>query len=56
MRLTVDGNTDEVKQFASDTEWLGNSFAYVGGMANGKPYVPSYAYMFKGCMKKVDDI
>nr|UQE85392.1 neurexin-like protein [Bursaphelenchus xylophilus] len=53
MRLTVDGNTDEVKQFASQTEWLGNSFAYVGGAAIGKAYVPPYNYMFKGCMKQI---
>lgn len=53
MSLTVDGSRDEVKQFSSDTEWLGNSFAYVGGMASGKPYIPAYGYMFKGCMKKV---
>jgi hypothetical protein len=31
---------------------LGEDFS-VGGMANGKPYIPSYSYMFKGCMKKV---
>ncbi|CAD5223275.1 unnamed protein product [Bursaphelenchus okinawaensis] len=53
MRFTVDGNTDEVKQFASQTEWLGNSFAYVGGSAVGKAYVPPYNYMFKGCMKQI---
>ena len=56
MTLTVDGNKDEVKQFSSDTEWLGNSFAYVGGIpttGNGKTYVPSHEFMFKGCMKKV---
>ncbi|KAI6199486.1 Neurexin-1 [Aphelenchoides besseyi] len=54
MKLTVDGNSDEVKQFASDTEWLGNSFAFVGGAESGRSaYVPSYAYNFKGCMKKI---
>lgn len=53
MRLTVDDATDEVKQFAPDVEWLGNSYAYVGGTATGRPHVPNYVYNFRGCMKKV---
>lgn len=52
MRLTVDGETDYVKQFASHVEWIENSFAYVGGNALHRPYIPPSSNMFKGCMKE----
>uniref|UniRef100_A0A7E4WBE8 Neurexin-1a n=1 Tax=Panagrellus redivivus TaxID=6233 RepID=A0A7E4WBE8_PANRE len=53
MRLTVDGQSDEVKQFSGDAEWLGNSFAYVGGTLPHRPYIPAYAQPFRGCMKRI---
>ncbi|KAI1728069.1 laminin G domain-containing protein [Ditylenchus destructor] len=54
MRLSVDGGwSDEVKQLTSSAEWLGNSFAYVGGAPHGRLYVPNHMFQFKGCMKKV---
>uniref|UniRef100_A0A914CHA1 Neurexin-1 n=1 Tax=Acrobeloides nanus TaxID=290746 RepID=A0A914CHA1_9BILA len=53
MRLTVDGESDYVKQFATDTEWLGNSFAYVGGTIAHRHYIPIYSQNFQGCIKKI---
>uniref|UniRef100_A0A915D4Y4 Neurexin n=1 Tax=Ditylenchus dipsaci TaxID=166011 RepID=A0A915D4Y4_9BILA len=53
MRLTVDGSSDEVKQLATNVEWLGNSFAFVGGAPHGRLYIPNHLFQFKGCMKKV---
>uniref|UniRef100_A0AC34Q392 Neurexin n=1 Tax=Panagrolaimus sp. JU765 TaxID=591449 RepID=A0AC34Q392_9BILA len=53
MSLTVDGHADEVKQFSGDTEWLGNSFAYVGGTLPHRNYIPGFSQSFRGCMKKI---
>ena len=49
----MDGQSDEVKQFSGDTEWLGNSFAYVGGALPHRPYIPGFSHPFRGCMKKI---
>lgn len=55
MQISVDGGwSDEVKQLASGTECLGNSFAFIGGAPQGRLYVPQHMYHFKGCMKKVN--
>lgn len=57
MQISVNGGwSDEVKQLVSGADWLGNSFAFVGGTPQGRLYVPKHSQQFKGCMKKVWNI
>uniref|UniRef100_A0AC35TWG6 LAM_G_DOMAIN domain-containing protein n=1 Tax=Rhabditophanes sp. KR3021 TaxID=114890 RepID=A0AC35TWG6_9BILA len=51
MRLTVDEYKDEIKQNFENKEWIGNSFAYVGGVPKTKrSTIPEHYSFFRGCM------
>lgn len=55
MQLSVDSSwSDEVKQLSKKIEWLGNSFAFIGGVPLGRLYIPNNTHQFVGCMKKVN--
>lgn len=53
MVLTVDGQRDEIRQYAPESDWIGHSFAFVGGLPRGRAREGVRGKPFRGCMKKV---
>ncbi|CAJ0939082.1 unnamed protein product, partial [Mesorhabditis belari] len=52
--LTVDGQRDEIRQYAPETDWIGNSFAFVGGIPREKmPREGGRSKSFRGCMRQI---
>ncbi|CAJ0582024.1 unnamed protein product, partial [Mesorhabditis spiculigera] len=51
--LTVDGQRDEIRQYAPETDWIGHSFAFVGGLPRDKNRLGVRSKPFRGCMRQV---
>ena len=53
MVLIVDEQRDEIRQYAPESDWIVNAFAYVGGLPKEKTFTGVPRKQFRGCMRKV---